>query len=377
MTMAGAPFLYAVGDIAPDRDDADECFALIAADLAAAQFVFGQIETSFTTLGTRLPQARHAVRARPEGVMALRRANFGVVSCAGNHCMDWGREALLDTMENLERAGIAVVGAGADIAAARRPVIRDVGGVRVAFLAYSSILPQSYWAEDRRAGCAPMRAFTHYEQVEHDQPGTPARIRTFSHPADLDALRADVASARAAADLVLVSMHWGVHFIPYVIADYQREVGHAAIDAGADAVIGHHAHILKGAELYRGRPILYSIGNFATDLRMDAAHAASAGFREIQKLHPRWIPDFDSLYNFPEDSRLTLLVKIDLSPESQGRLRLRPVLINRNAQPRLLAPAEVHFEGVRAYLDEAGGSAGLNGRLRTSNGELELYAVAQ
>ncbi len=366
------PFLYAVGDLAPDRDDPNECFALIAPDLAQAEFVFGQLETSFTTLGTRLPQARHAVRARPEGAAALGRANFGVVSCAGNHCMDWGREALLDTIRNLERAGIAVVGAGPDIAAARRAVIRDAGGTRVAFLAYSSILPQSYWAEEQRAGCVPMRAFTHYEQIEHDQPGTPARIRTFVHPADLDALKADVASVRAVADLVVVSLHWGVHFIPAVIADYQREVGHAAIDAGADIVLGHHAHILKGLELYRGRPILYSIGNFATDLRMDAAHAASSGFRDIQKLHPRWIPDFGSLYNFPDDSRLTLLVKIALAPESRGALSLRPAIINRNAQPRLVDCKDPVFDEVRAFLDEAGAAAGLNGRCVVVDGELQL-----
>lgn len=370
--MAAAPFIYAAGDIAPDRDDADECFALITADLAQAEFAFGQLETSFTTLGTRLPQARHAVRARPEGAAALRRANFRVISCAGNHCMDWGREALLDTLGNLEREGICVVGAGADIAAARRAVVREVCGTRVAFLAYSSILPQGYWAEERRAGCAPMRAFTHYEQIEHDQPGTPARIHTFPHPGDLDALRADVAAARAGADLVVVSLHWGVHFIPAVIAGYQPQVGRAAIDAGADVVLGHHAHLLKGIESYRGKPILYSMGNFATDLRMDAAHAASPGFREIQQLHPRWIPDFDSLYNFPDDSRLTLLVRIDLGPSGRGTVSLRPALINRNAQPRLLSPGEPEFGQVSAFLDDASAAAGLNGRCVPVDGMLRI-----
>jgi poly-gamma-glutamate synthesis protein (capsule biosynthesis protein) len=217
-----------------------------------------------------------------------------------------------------------------------------------------------------------MRAFTLFEQIEHDQPGTPARIHTFAHRADLAALEADVAAARAGADLVVVSLHWGVHFIPAVIAGYQPEVGRAAIDAGADVVLGHHAHILKGAELYRGRPILYSIGNFATDLRMDAAHAASPGFREIQKLHPRWIPDFDSLYNFPEDSRLTLLVRIDLAPRGRGTVSLRPALINRNAQPRLLDPQEPAFEQVRAFLDEAAVAAGLNGRCVAVDGVLRI-----
>jgi poly-gamma-glutamate capsule biosynthesis protein CapA/YwtB (metallophosphatase superfamily) len=372
-----SPFFYAVGDIAPDREVADECFALIHEELARAEFVFAQLETSYTRLGTRLPQARHAVRARPEDAAALRRANIGVISCAGNHCMDWGREALLDTIGHLGHEGIAVVGAGEHIAAARRPVIRSAAGVRVGFLAYSSILPQNYWAEERRAGCAPMRAWTHYEQIEHDQPGTPARIHTFAHRDDLKALQADVAGLRAQADLVVVSMHWGIHFVPAVIADYQREVGRAVIDAGADAVIGHHAHLLKGAELHAGRPILYSIGNFAVDLRMDAAHAASPGFREIQKLNPNWVPDFGSLYNFPDESRLTVMVRIGLGAAERGALRLRPACINRQAQPRLLAPHEPEFEQVCHYLNEACAKAELNGEFVIDGGELHLREVTR
>src|SRR5262249_19456269 len=140
-----------------------------------------------------------------------------------------------------------------------------------------------------------------------DQPGTPARIHTYADRADLAALCADINAAKQRADRVVISMHWGIHFVPAVIADYQREVAHAAIDAGADLILGHHAHILKGAEVYRGKTIWYSIGNFAVDLRMDKAHAESKSFKEIQVLHPEWVPDFESLYNFPPESRMTLI----------------------------------------------------------------------
>jgi poly-gamma-glutamate capsule biosynthesis protein CapA/YwtB (metallophosphatase superfamily) len=328
--------LMAVGDIAPDRADPNECFALIRSELARADLVFCQLETVLSGAGTRLPQARHAVRGKPQVAEALRGANFGVVSLAGNHCMDFGSEALLESIAYLQTQGLSCVGTGANIAQARRPVVRTLGASRIAFLAYCSILPMAYWADERRAGCVPMRAWTHYEQIEHDQPGTPCRVHTFAHQQDLAALRHDVQQARAQADVVIVSIHWGIHFVPAVIADYQREVGHAAVEAGADLILGHHAHILKGIEVYRGRAILYSLGNFAIDLRMDQAHAQSKSFREIQSLNPKWIPNVDSLYNFPEDSRKTIIVQAAVSDRGLGPVSVLPCYINDQAQPRLL-----------------------------------------
>ena len=122
-------------------------------------------------------------------------AGYDVISFAGNHCMDWGPEGLNDTLAHLGAAGLDVVGVGQNIAQARRPVIREVNGVRVAFLAACSILPPGFWADERRAGCVPMRAHTLYEQIEIDQPGTPARIHTYAHAEDLAAFLADVRSA--------------------------------------------------------------------------------------------------------------------------------------------------------------------------------------
>jgi poly-gamma-glutamate capsule biosynthesis protein CapA/YwtB (metallophosphatase superfamily) len=354
--------LLAVGDIAPDRSDPNECFDLIREDLKAADLVFCQLEIVLTEKGTRLPQARHTVRGRPSIALALRNANFGVISVAGNHCMDWGAEALLETFEHLRAQKLAVVGAGENIRAARRPVIRQVGNTRVAFLAYCSILPMAYWAEENRAGCAPMRAWTQYEQIEHDQPGTPCRIHTYAYHEDLEAMRRDVRAARSMADVVIVSMHWGIHFIPAVIADYQREMGHAAIDAGADVILGHHAHILKGVEMYRERPIFYSLGNFAIDLRMDKAHAESKSFREIQTLNHNWIPDFESLYNFPEDSKMAIVVRIALKKDAVQRVSVLPAYINRQAQPRLLKPDEPEFNQVLTYMRDMSRAAGLNVR---------------
>lgn len=361
--------VLATGDLAPDRDDPDSSYAATAATLHSAELVFGQLETSFATRGIRLPQARHAVMARPDGAAALARAGFDVLSFAGNHCLDWGNEAFFETLAHLDAAGIAVVGAGADIEAARRPVIRRLtDGTRVAFLAYCSILPQAYWAEATRPGCAPMRAHTLYEQIEHDQPGTPPRIHTFSHAGDLAAMQADIRAARGQADVVLVSQHWGIHFVRASIADYQREVARAAVAAGADAILGHHAHILKGIEVIDGAPVYYSLCNFATDLRMTPEHAARPSFKEIQKLGEDWEPDFDSLYNFPPAARLSMVARLHIA---EGRIQqsgFLPVYIDRDAVPRIVTPADPRYRQVVDYLRAVTAEAGLNARF-TPQGE--------
>jgi len=368
--------VLAAGDLAPDRPDPDTLFDAVRPLLDSADLVFGQLETTFAAQGQRLPQARHAVLAIPEGARALARAGFDVISCAGNHCLDWGAAALLESIDRLRDAGIDVVGAGANIAQARAPVHRTLAdGTRVAFLAYSSILPMGYWADTNRPGCAPMRAHTLYEQIEHDQPGTPARIHTYAHAEDLAALKADIRAAKANADIVFVSLHWGIHFVRATIADYQREVARAAIDAGADAILGHHAHILKGVEVIENRPVLYSLCNFATDLRMDPEHAARKSFKEIQKLAPDWVPDFDSLYNFPPDSRMSALARFTIERGRILETSLIPLWIDRDALPRVLARNDERFTKVADYLRAVTQEAELNATFEAAADRLVIGAA--
>lgn len=368
--------VLATGDLAPDRDDADACFAGTRELLNGAEIVFGQLETSLADRGVRLPQARHAVLTKPAVAGALARAGFDVISCAGNHCMDWGPDAFAETMRHLRAAGLQVVGAGANIDEARRPVIRTLAdGTRVAFLAYSSILPAGYWAEARRPGCAPMRAHTLYEQVELDQPGTPARIHTFPDRGDLAAMQDDIRAAKRGADVVLVSHHWGIHFVRASIADYQRDVARAAVEAGADAILGHHAHILKGAELIDGRPVFYSLCNFATDLRMDPEHAARPSFKEIQSLAEDWVPDFESLYNFPPAARMSAVARLRIERGRIVESSLVPLWIDRDAVPRVLRADDARFAQVRDYLAAITGEAGLNAAFTAVDDRLMVSAA--
>jgi poly-gamma-glutamate capsule biosynthesis protein CapA/YwtB (metallophosphatase superfamily) len=364
--------IYAVGDVAPSRADPDTLFANVASTLRQADIAFCQLEINITERGERLPQVRHTDRTHRGAATALKNAGFSVVSCAGNHCMDWGRDGLFDTLDALKSAELSVVGAGANITEARKPVIVESKGQRISFLAYSSILPMGWWAEEKRPGCAPMRAWTLYEQIEHDQPGTPARIHTFANRDDLAALQDDIRKAKSQADVVLVSLHWGIHFVPAVIADYQKEVGCAAIDAGADAILGHHAHILKGVDTYKGKPIIYSLCNFAVDLPMTPEHANSKGFKEIQKLHPRWIPDFDSTYNFPDDAKRTVIAKLIVKEGKLVRVALLPAYVNKQSQPEILKASDPRFAEVTEYLREMTAEANLNGRFDQQGDELVI-----
>ncbi len=235
--------LVAVGDImlggsaAPEMEKYgyDYPFVHTRQFLQRADIVFGNLEGPLTDHDVSVDGKQYVFRSPPDKVaLALARAGFNIVSLANNHALDYSVTGLEHTMAALEAAGIRHVGAGRNAREARNPVLLKVGETTVAFLAYSLTFPEAFWATD-------------------DQPGT-----AFGHERYV---RTDVAAARAQADIVIVSFHWGREAITE-LRDYQTLLGRAAIDAGAGAVLGHHPHVLQGVERYRDGVILYSLGNF-------------------------------------------------------------------------------------------------------------------
>jgi poly-gamma-glutamate synthesis protein (capsule biosynthesis protein) len=163
----------------------------------------------------------------------------------------------------------------------------------------------------------------------------------------------DIKTAKSLADLVVVSVHWGIHFVPAILADYQREIAHVAIDAGADLILGTHAHILKGIEIYAGKVIFYSLCNFAIDLRATEAMLKSPRHRELQKLNPDWQPDPDyPTYYMPRDSRKTIIAKCVISSREIKRVSFLPTYINRQSQPEVLTSKDNRFTEVVEYMQK-------------------------
>lgn len=352
--------LYAVGDVGPERPDPDSIFRHVKDVIRQGDVTFAQLEVNLSKRGAGgiKENARD-----PRIAGAIKKAGFNVVSFASNHSLDAGVDAFYDTLDNLHQENLQVIGAGRNIEEARRPAIVESKGTRVAFLGYNSILKEGYWADEKRPGCAPLRAYTLYEQIVPSQPGTPARIHTFPYRNDLEAMEEDIRKVRQQADVVVVSMHCGIHMTPAVIAEYQRDLAHAAIDAGADLVLHHHAHILKGIEVYSGKVIFYSLCNFALELHIfTKERAASPHFKEESKgLNPDWKPPYPDYpgFPFPPDSRKTLITRCIISGGRIKRVSFLPTIINKQAEPEILTADDKRFKEIVKYMKDISRDQGL------------------
>ena len=193
------------------------------------------LECPVSELGTPVPK-EFTFRGDPAALPVMRRAGVEVANLGNNHSMDYGKEAMLDTRERLLANDIVPIGAGRNAAEANRAAVFEVDGWSVAFVGFGGVVPSPDWIATERS------------------PGM----------ADGDDIPSMVAAVRAAdrrADLVFVAIHWGVELDTAPRPeDVQR--AHAMIDAGADAIFGHHSHRLNPMGEYRERPIFWSLGNF-------------------------------------------------------------------------------------------------------------------
>jgi poly-gamma-glutamate capsule biosynthesis protein CapA/YwtB (metallophosphatase superfamily) len=361
--------LHAVGDVMVNREAPESIFELVHPIFAEADIVFGNCESTYSEVGSRNPATRGEVRAHPRNVDALSSARFDVMSFANNHHLDSGYEAFFNTLTALEEHNIEVCGAGKDVATARVPAIIESEGTKVAFLGYSSIMFPGYDAGVGRPGCAPLRIHTHYAQSEIEQPGSDANVTTYPYPEDLTALCDDIAGAREQADIVVVSPHWGVHFTPMEIAQYETSVGRAAIDAGADIVLGHHQHILKGVQVYKGKVIFHGLGNFAMDSYV-ADNIDSPAFREMQAKFPVYgvahREDYPS-YPFHPESRMTLIAQCDIAGGRITEVSYIPCYINPLGQPEPLMDSDPRFAEIASYMKTITESVGLDTEFKEMN----------
>lgn len=290
-------------------------------------------DVAFTNLEVTLHEFRGTPQASSMGVYAtghprliddLKAMGFNLYSLANNHMMDWGDGGLSATMETLDRAGVVYAGAGQHLQAARSPRYLDLAAGRLALIATTSTFPPHAPAGEQRPDCqgrpgvSPLRysetctvdpaAFEQIVKANHDlglqrrrefliqlgvehpdppgtatafgrrfRAGTPSRVETQPHSGDVAGILTWVRDARRQADWVVVSVHAHelLSTVGYdVPADFIPTFCRAAVDAGADLIIGHGPHRLRGVEIYRGKPILYSLGNFIYQPEMVRLHPA-------------------------------------------------------------------------------------------------------
>jgi poly-gamma-glutamate synthesis protein (capsule biosynthesis protein) len=251
-------------------------------------------------------------------------------------------------------------------------VILERKGTKVGFLAYSSVHPKGYEATENRPGLAPIRVWTIYEQTDY-QPGTPPRIVTIPYEDDLKAMVDDIRMLKSQADIVVVSMHWGVHIIPRVIPMYCFTLGHAAIDAGADIILGCHTHICKGIEMYKGKAIFYSTGNFAAEIGpYQVKHCGGEFAHEMVKKYGA-VPDPECpTFNLPRESRSTMIVKAIIEDGEIKRLSYIPCFVNKDSEPEIVTEDNPLGQEVFNYIRDVSQSENLRVNFKWDNNEVVI-----
>ncbi|OUN00332.1 MAG: hypothetical protein BAA02_04375 [Paenibacillaceae bacterium ZCTH02-B3] len=289
-----------VGDLLPAgrvaeamrREGADYPFRKAKPYLEAADLAVGNLETPFTSRGVPAENKQYVFKAPPEYAPALREAGFDALSLANNHILDQGPEGLEDTIAHLKEAGLAFMGAGQNEEEAYAPAMLERNGITVALIGLSRVVPEVSW----KAG-----------------PNSPGVAEAYDTTRAVAAIR----EADEKADVVIVYMHWGVERND-VPEPYQREMGRAFIDAGADLVVGCHPHVLQGFEPYKGRWIAYSLGNFVfTTAGLSKTQETGVLVAECEKsgecalkFHPMFADKFQPAPMEPE-AALALLERLE------------------------------------------------------------------
>jgi poly-gamma-glutamate capsule biosynthesis protein CapA/YwtB (metallophosphatase superfamily) len=354
--------LLLVGDLILDEPNPDSFFEPSLAALRSGDVVIGHVEVPHTSRGSEQSTDIPAPPADPEHLHALARAGFHVATLAGNHIHDAGPAGIEDTAAKLESVGIAAVGAGRNLAAARKPAIVERGDRRIGVLSYNCVGPREGWATSKKSGCAYVKVLTHYE-LDYASPGGPPRIYTFTDPDSIEAMADDIARLREQADTVVVALHKGVGHTPAKIEQYERPVSKAAIDAGADIVVGHHAHILRGVEVYRDKPIFHGLGNFVCVTRA----LSQSGNDSPERL--AWAKRREQLFGFKPDpamptypfhpeSRNTLIAHCRVDAGGRVEAGFIPCYIDGHARPEPLSRNN-GGEAVVDYVRRISADAGL------------------
>ncbi|MCX6647311.1 MAG: CapA family protein [bacterium] len=225
-----------------EENGVDYLFESTTDIISSYDLAFCNLECALSNRGTPL-EKRFLFRSDPSCAYALSAAGFDIVCLGNNHSIDYGYDALLDTMDAVENAGMTDVGtqvAGSGDSGVR---IIEKNGLTIGFLAFCDL----------------------YDDAGEALEGYPSIMMV-----DPVALPQQVADAKSRCDVLVVSMHWGVDYVDFP-TERQQALAKLCIDNGADLILGHHPHVLQEMEIYKGKPIVYSMGGFVWDSSRDGA----------------------------------------------------------------------------------------------------------
>ncbi len=366
--------MLAVSDIILDTPKpAEPFFNLVRPTLTEADVTVGQCEVYYTSRGVAtFADPRYPATPSPiSSIDALKTGGIDVVSMASNHSWDAGIPGVEDTINGLDRLGILHTGAGMNIDEAHKPCIIEKEGTKIGFLSYNCVGPVSSWATKVKPGCAYVEIKTVYEA---NFAGCPPKVLSYPEPETMDWMIRDIKELRPKVDILVVSLHKGIGFTPTKLGMYEHTLSYAAIDAGADLILGHHAHILKGIEIYKGKYIFHGMGHFLKVL--DHGMGKDMNPADAKKFMMNFVEDHGGPFCFGPDgtmiefpprdehgvelSDMTIIAKFEIKNKQIDRVSYLPVLIRKDEQPEILTRDSEYGQKVYKFIKNSTDNIDLN-----------------
>jgi len=359
--------MLALGDIILG-DGSEKYVETIKDVFLSADIRLGQLEVPYSDRADNLTGLfRETTRLEPlKGVLDL-------VTLAGNHIYDAKEAGVEDTVDWLDRNGILHAGAGRTLEEARKPAVIEKDGVRYGFLSYNCTGPSATWASDTKPGAAYVKIITEYDLGDVANPGgPPEHIRTYAEESSLEMMLDDIRALREKCDILTVYLHKGIVHKPVRLADYERAVSYAAIDAGADLILSSHSHILHGIEIYKGKTIYHGLCNgiaWVPSLRPDYKFSKDLKTNEI--FNPKkwaeerverfgFVPDPEyPTYPFHPEAIYTVIAKIIIENGKITETGCIPCIVDKGGFTNIVG-RENGGSKVMDYLTMITDKAGLN-----------------
>lgn len=287
--------------LSSDEELGKTVFDRVAPYFQKSDVNFCNLEAALSNKGN--PQAGRyaAFRSFPSMIEVLKKGKIDFVSVANNHSIDYGWEALSDTLDLLRQNGIGFSGGGRNMEEARKPALVKKKGLTIGLLSYTANVntPMGFKASEEREGLAPVRI-------------SPFFLPDHTNQEDLEAMQKDVREWKPRVDFLVVSFHWGIsEGGTHTVALHQKVIAHKAVNAGADLVLGHHAHAIQAVEIYRNKPICYGLGNFV--------FALEEGF-----------------------PRETMLFQCLISRHKIHEVKFLPAYVSKQGRPEVVSPEQGH-----------------------------------